>query len=545
MKKIIRPIITVLLLTASASCSKYLDQTEFYELLQETSENLVIGEKLTNPYAISVMREALERMREAGMNVPKTIEPNCLYVRFDIKDSLQYSTLEKKGLELYTYPLDYEINSEGTESALTADNQQPRWIYTTVPVNFNFSSAPFCELLDSCYVPGCFPSTKGLDNMLDDILEETAITVSGNDDGALTKSGATIMPHGKLSVEYPSNNSIEPLKGVRVRSRYFLKSATAYTDSKGCYKIGTEFKRAPKMTVEFKNSKGFVVWDGLWVLSPAKMNIGKWSETNKYILITDKNAKWPFCILNNTVSDYYNYCLAENIPPPPANFKIMMIEGGKNENGGGCAPMLRRLPVVYLKSETKALDVLADIALVPVTTMSLILFKWGMPDMIMRAGFMKEGISKELKYNIWHELSHVSHWRVAGNEFWCDYVSAIFTHGCDYGTSKARHSELIDLGESCALAMENYLYYINNGRGVRYNSVDKFEDGIKFNYFFTSRILEDEIVTPSQMIKALGPKVRSIEDLKNALTTKYPDKKKDIEQIWKQEYENRIDTKRL
>lgn len=543
MKKIIRPIITVLLLTASASCSKYLDQTEFYELLQETSENLVIGEKLTNPYSISVMREALAILRSSGVSAPETIEPNCLYVRFDVKDSLQYSTLEKKGLELYTYPLDYEIISEGTEPALTADNQQPKWIYTTVPVNFDFSSAPFYELLDSCYVPGCFPSTKGADSLLDGLLEETAISVSGDECTPQTKAGGAFRPDGTISVNHTEENEIKPLPGVRVRSRYFLKSSTTYTDDKGHYTIDAEFKGRPTITVEFKSNKGFTIWNGLWVLSPAKMSLGKWSDSLRNVVITDKNNKWSLCILSSTIYDYYNFCMVENIPQPPPGFKVMMFKGDSNKNAAACAPMLRRLPVVFLRSEASVLDVIADFALVPVSAASLFLFKWGMPDMIIRAGWMNEGQSRTLKYHIWHELSHASHWRMAGNDIWCDYVGAIFTHGLDYGSSDAKHSEIIDLGESCAQSIVNYDFY-KNYKTLRYYTTDKFNDGKKFNVYFPTRLLEEEIITPEQLFRAMGPKTKSIRDLKNVLMEQNPDKKYEIDKIWAIEYTTRSGTKK-
>ena len=88
-KTIILSALPVLMLMA---CSKMDDTNEF---LFDTAEQVAEDRQLTNPYGIAVMREAAEKLRDNGYDIPEIL-PNSLYVEFTLRDSTELNILESK-----------------------------------------------------------------------------------------------------------------------------------------------------------------------------------------------------------------------------------------------------------------------------------------------------------------------------------------------------------------------------------------------------------------------------------------------------------------
>lgn len=84
---------------------------------EEPSEKMVLGKELKNPYSVKNMQVAYESLRKQGytssIRQEFSINPTHLYVRFSISDTTDYSLLVDSAIELFTYPLDYEIIEEG------------------------------------------------------------------------------------------------------------------------------------------------------------------------------------------------------------------------------------------------------------------------------------------------------------------------------------------------------------------------------------------------------------------------------------------------
>ena len=86
-----------------------------------TFNDVVLGNKLENPYSVTNMRKALNNLKKTTKTLAKTtsnldinIEAIQLYVKFIPKNEEELSMLKKDTtLVLYSYPLDYEI-IEGT-----------------------------------------------------------------------------------------------------------------------------------------------------------------------------------------------------------------------------------------------------------------------------------------------------------------------------------------------------------------------------------------------------------------------------------------------
>ena len=126
-----------------AGCEKSSTDVPEPQQEQQFGEVTVLGNKLNNPYALANMQAVSK----------KTLEANCLYVRFLPKDDRDIYLLQMKEIHLYDYPLDYELAVIGrsyhdpslSEDAIT-------WQYTTVPVDYKFPNVKY-EVLDSCFVP--------------------------------------------------------------------------------------------------------------------------------------------------------------------------------------------------------------------------------------------------------------------------------------------------------------------------------------------------------------------------------------------------------
>ena len=85
------------------------------------------------PYALEVMQAAVESLTPADKPVP-TLMVTDLYVRFLPKDSTELAILyDVEKLELFDYPLDYEILVEGDYyHDPSIPERNPTWLYTIV-----------------------------------------------------------------------------------------------------------------------------------------------------------------------------------------------------------------------------------------------------------------------------------------------------------------------------------------------------------------------------------------------------------------------------
>lgn len=120
---------------------------------ESLTDGVIIGKKLENPYSLKVMQQAYKRLYPNTKSVGDTLQPNCAYIRFLPVNTEDVNYLCDSELELYNYPLDYEIIGDPSDyhDATVSDNQIT-WQYTVIslddpvpPVNH--------EILDLGYIP--------------------------------------------------------------------------------------------------------------------------------------------------------------------------------------------------------------------------------------------------------------------------------------------------------------------------------------------------------------------------------------------------------
>lgn len=112
---------------------------------QTAPKPMLIGAKRANPFKRSVMTQAWNALYEPDV---AALPVTDLYVRFKPANLDELRLLEKAGLELFSFPLDHEIVSEGNyyhDPAIPED--QITWQYAVVKPGFQFPAVQY-EVLE-------------------------------------------------------------------------------------------------------------------------------------------------------------------------------------------------------------------------------------------------------------------------------------------------------------------------------------------------------------------------------------------------------------
>lgn len=536
----------MLLAIAIALTSCYMEVTplqESVDLLDEIEEptfgtDLVLGEKLDNPYSLKNMQAAYETLLRTkfGEDVEvEELQANCLYVRFLPKDSTDVLILQESNLELFSYPLDYDIEIVGDtyhDPSLPAD--QLTWYYTTVTPDFVFPDMDY-EILEECYLPEESELTKanGIDfsTELECLAIHNANLPKNYQVSAETKAlGYGTRPTGTLKVYNDDSRVDVPIRGVKVRCHFFVNISSCYTDDNGRYQIKTRYVTNPHYSIVYENIKSFIVWGNNLFIAPANYNMGYRSKNGYSTTIASSSGVWRWAVINNATYDFYKMCETEGLKTPPPHLVIWCWPTSSSSS----APMLRHLIGVSAPSITTAVAgaLLSNPAtgLIGVTMTAI---ASAFPDItIGMTGNLKKKTPNS-HYNkhyttIWHELFHASHFSQVGEALWAPYINYIVTHD-GYGDGFARETagkNICELGEAWAYANQEFALKkpgeasppIITGDGVW------VQDGARAIY----SLINSEKLTRKQIYDCLTKDVMSMKSLKKELINKYPSKKDDI-----------------
>ena len=301
--------------------------TDEYEL---THGMIVLGEQLKDPYSVENMTKALQSVYPSSAG-RSHIDPTDYYVRFLPKNEEQVQQLLDMDLLLLDHPLDYRIVKDGDwyhDPEVPEDDVT--WLYGVVPVDFEFPTNVRYERLEDCYLSEHDPQTK-TDGIDWQAVEREAFRLTGNEDmlGTSTKAvdDTPHAPEGYITIVDPAG-SAEPIgvKGVRVCCNSFVKTAAAYTDESGHYKMSRTYSGDLRFRLMFKNAKGFS--QGLnHPLLPASVSaLGKFPAEGCSVEI-DSSSEYNLFIrsvLNNAGYEYCQTCemSAGAIPKPPKDLRI-------------------------------------------------------------------------------------------------------------------------------------------------------------------------------------------------------------------------------
>ena len=326
---------------------------------------------VNNPYSLDNMEKAMTQYcKYAGLR-PRPLSATHKYVRFQPKDSLEYSILEDSlSLELFSYPLDRNLSQDEIEFYSQDLIDGKSWQYTLVPKNFRFPTEVEYEILQDAYLQGTNPTTRanatsgvtaaGLDESLYDELvglsmKNAGITVSGG--GASTTSGygpsATIK---FIDDAYPSNhinyNKPLPLKGVKVRVNTFFNVGTAFTNDDGQVTIyksnGGKFSSPVRYQVKFDNENWKIASPNLYtaiILGP------KTTQHWNCVIYPEDRESSTYVAIHRALWEFYNQ---PGIYKPHYAFKRLVVQGLWNHSeanyGGITLPLgvLPLVPIIYV-----------------------------------------------------------------------------------------------------------------------------------------------------------------------------------------------------
>ncbi|MFV0291621.1 MAG: hypothetical protein ACK5IJ_12110 [Mangrovibacterium sp.] len=496
----------------------------------ETADGMmVLGKQLENPYSVENMQKALQELQALGM-ASKTgivIETTHLYVRFLPKDSTEYRILDEQlDLELFNFPLDYEILEEGGSYH---DPEIPEnkitWQYTTVEPTFQFPEHITYEILQECFIPEDTDyegaeeySEESMESKFSAVdIEKIAFQIAGVIDTVSNEmtTKKRYYPSGTIRMYDDILNTLVGVKGVKIRCHNFVKWSTSFTDANGHYSMDSKFGIGPHYAIVFDNAKGFEIYGNWGPLAKANYNMG-WHDKKGHSRDLYKNStSWDWCAVNNAAYDYYNFCNKEGISTPPSSLKIWVFRHFENAS---CAPMFNKLHAMYGFKTNNGVANFFNFFLNFATNSILMWFQPLMPDITIGC---KGSNTKEIYNTVNHELAHASHFVKAGQQFWADYVSYIITYK-NYGNTSDRNSGVCGVGEMWGYAIGSIQEKTKYGSVTTHGHTNWFKPQI------ISELYHEKILSIKQIHDCMTSSVRSHLDLRNKMVTNHPSLKDKI-----------------
>ncbi len=525
--------LTILLATSGCNKDDTLPKSESAtdHVLKGTQHEgkIKLGKKLENPYSVKNMKKAYEKLKEDGrlkssMINLDSITASHLYVRFLPQDSLENDLLlNDPALELYSYPLDYEILESGSyyhDPDIPED--QPTWLYTTVPIGQPIPQIN-CQILAECFIPdhnASLKSANAAQSLAD--LEFTAYCVTGNENQVTTiqtiinsggsASSALKTPTGTMSVWHSTAQYLsDGIAKVKVRANTFVKIGIGWTDTNGSYTVDKSFLNdMAHYSLVYTNSNDFTIWGNFAFFAPAMYEMHQQPTTGYSVTIGTNSVAWLWSMINNAACDYYDYCSDLQIPGPPSDLRIwnMRVGGG----WGGSAPMTHHISLNtnYLMNFLAATYATVGYQ---VWTIALSLI---MPDVfiLLNDGYTsRQGVYE----TVFHELGHTSHYQQVGDTFWQNYVLHIIANG-GYGDGSETLAGYCGVGEMWG----NFFGY---DLGLHKFGGTFTEEQKHYNWYKPGFLMDLHDLagfTDAEIFSCLTSGVHSIPALRNELISKFP-----------------------
>lgn len=388
-----RKIIFVASLLFSLSCDKTDINSELIEnaTVEEKEKDtipdegeMILSDKVVNPYEIKNMRVALKSMKQKVLEAKDIeIEPNYKYVRFLPYSQGEYDLINGNSeIDVFEYPLDRKVIKKGNKYIdKSLGNSKFGWIYAAVPIDMKFDPKLRVEIIDLLFLPEGNGRTdeysKSLDskgqshrNLMKE-LEKESFSIHGDEKYGISKAGksakiADWYSSGRIRVQderlsYNESTNIYnqgtagwvPIAGCQVRANRWFTTVTSITNTNGTFSINHGWPNGSPVDMDIKwdrtdfdirtGSYGQAITSNQNILGPWNPNITKAISPDHYIYAHVHRAAWYY---------YYNNTFGV-ISPPSANFPGL---GGKIHLGakqGGLASHYFDFNQVFQASEIK------------------------------------------------------------------------------------------------------------------------------------------------------------------------------------------------
>jgi hypothetical protein len=360
-----KKLILILMFFGVISCSKNDMETQEINILSNAriegnipdEGEMILGEKVTNPYEIKNMQKALESLKKRKIEASSLeIEPNYKYVRFLPKDKNEYDKINNDpNIDVFEYPLDYKIVKNGNKyKDKSLGKSEFSWLYSAVPISMEFDKKIKSEVIDLLYLPEGngrddeyvkTMKNKGSshENLLKE-LENESFSIFG--DGKYGKpqstksgrvaewyaSGRIRVQDERMSYNESTNQYIKttggwvPVPGCQVRGNRWFTTKTTLSLEDGTFFINHGWPNGSPVDMDIKwdrddfdirtGSYGQAITSNQNISGSWYPNITKTISPDHFIYAHVHRAAW-----------YYYYKNTFGVKsPPPANFPGL---GGK------------------------------------------------------------------------------------------------------------------------------------------------------------------------------------------------------------------------
>lgn len=465
MKNLKLNIAVILLIFAISSCEK-IEQTSQPDEYQLQDGMIQLGKKLENPYSVETMAKAINIVSPNTLKSSEELQTTHLYVRFlpsspEELESLNSDTM----LNLYDYPLDYEIIQEGDyyhDPSISSDDIT--WQYTVVEPNYVFPSVKY-EILAELYLPD-----EDEDEIEDVALEITGNSISEDETTGLKSTQGRrrkYKPSGNILIQDDVLGTDVGLRNAKVRIRNWFKIRNVQTRADGSFGTSTEYKGNVDIKVIFENNHCKVRSTLVNILGTADKKLANEVKSLNIVICREnrnfsttpvqsgyRNIRddklWAWATVFNGVEEYRDYCVSENIAVPQDGLRIWVNRNSRaNRNGegtSGAAPMFHRGWGFYKINGDKWWAYAADVLYIPVSNVLVNLFDSFLPDIVITYGTENVN-SADLCEVVYHELGHASHYTKVGGNYWYKYINYTVTNN-GYGDGSGHNNGICALGEA-------------------------------------------------------------------------------------------------
>jgi hypothetical protein len=436
---------------------------------------------VNNPYSVSVMQQAAVNLYGNANG----ITANKKYVRFKPSGDAQLEQLDNLDLDLFDYPLDYEVVQEGDYYDQGLPSEEIPWLYTVVDIAFVPPAGIQYETLANLYVPA------------DDIyLENEAFRITGNpvesldcDNSLVDKTAKTSrvavpqcppdyhwdyglhqcvandcpsgyhwdgsacvpdapppppppppskQPSGQILVFDNAIGNNVPVRQTRVVLKRFLKIDRTYTNDNGNFSSGKHFHNKVNIVVKFKNNlmrataiRGARYWQ---MFFPIKHGLGKYSGnlSNLSFVFTEATDRvsrayrnWWAAQLMNAYLEYNQHAAALGTGILPTDLRIVLTAWIDARGSGSTVMDYHRTNESQPPREFFQYF-LAD----PATTTGASILNniqsgfFHFIDMTLGYRVRVQWSSDRIKALMYHEMTHAAHFQKVGQQWWNSLVYA-------------------------------------------------------------------------------------------------------------------------
>nr|WKN34408.1 hypothetical protein K4G66_18695 [Tunicatimonas sp. TK19036] len=407
------------------------------EISSNFDDQIVLGKQQPIAFALENVEAAYQKLYPGTRK--EKLKPTHLYIRFLPKTDEEATLIMKDDLELFGYPLDYDVEQWGEYyHDPSIPEGQPTWMYTVVEATYKLPKGIETEIIEELH----FPDESDMEEQgRYDItnLTATALQQAGYKEDAAyvrkSQSARRYDPRGTILIQDRITTTTGdityralPVWGVKIRAARHLKVKTTYTNENGFFNMDHgNFSNKVDINLVFENGE-------CRIFNTDETKLGRYFATRKHlgqyqrggmesIQYTiggpgqphDNGVVWGLTI--TALRDFISQGLANGTYRPP---KLNIYVDDENDNvSSGAAPM-----AAYFATPKNIVEsLIINVALTPIGGLVSGLAQSLAPDMIIN--FNPNNFrTNEIMETIYHEIGHTSHFSQNGRGFTMNVYNA-------------------------------------------------------------------------------------------------------------------------